>query len=226
MAADDYAVHDSSVLAMQDDMPDNDSDADVSEEMLEPQGTVEVTAFNTSPSKRSQVVFKEDEVEDDPNIIKYDVEEPEVSSPEGHEGTKSKEDHPRDEPVQSEPQAQTETKIENKVQPEIKEEVAKNSTTPVNTEVISKAEESKPSTASSKFQLKGKKDKIQPQAEPIKEEAQEKKPQKEAEIPHKEDVAPIVTTSKILEQSPATVVTIEEPHEAQDDVDYGDEDQD
>lgn len=216
-----YIVHDDSIINMQDEIIIDDSDIETSEEEEEAEEQVEISQFNSSPGKRAQAIFKEDGEEDDPNMIKYDIEEPETIENKEIKTEIQPESKLKHESV-SEVQLSSQNNDLNKNQPEkskLKEE------TPLEKSDSFKVEESNPSPPSNRFQLKGKKEKQQSLNDQAKAESETKTTEMSEEQP---SVGVLEPSRMTPEDAPVTHHDIpSKPHHEevhQDQVDYGDED--
>jgi hypothetical protein len=221
MVKEDYVVHDESILNMQEDIVADDSDIDSSEEEEDGEEPVLVTAFNSSPGKRAQAVFKEDNEDDDPNVVKYDIEEPEDGDnivPEVIKTSGSKTVHESNEHEQA---------LVEKEEPEVilPPTIHPKEDTTVKKQDSLKVEESNPSPPSNRFQLKGKKDKSQPTVDQTLADSETKTTEVSEEQAAKagEESKQTLCEEAPVAQSDASKPEQEEDHQNQ--VDYGDEGQ-
>jgi hypothetical protein len=217
-----YIVHDDSIMNMQDEIIIDDSDIETSEEEEDAEEPVEISQFNSTPGKRAQAVFKEEGEEDDPNIIKYDIEEPDTVESKDIKKENQKESIPKHE---STPEVQTSK------QTTVIEEIEQQKVEPKGETSVKKAdsfkvEENNPSPSSNRFQLKGKKEKQNPVSDQSKAESETKTTEMKEE---QSSIGVLGPTKKTPEVAPTVHqdTTNKPDHDEvhQDQVDYGDEDQ-
>lgn len=204
---------------MKDDILGNDSDVETSGEEEEEENQVHIAPFGAASPKRTTAVFKEDVEDDDPNLVKYDLEEPDQSDDE-EEQTNSQPEVTSDSVAQKGPLTSEEPTLPEKKAK--KNEVTEGAFSEEKKEGI-KIEESNPTPPSSRFQLKGKKPKSELQNEETRVETDTKPEEGKPQEPVKADeeaanIAP-EPDPKVYEDTKSPSQENDNP----DQIDYGEE---